>query len=111
MLSQNLQKAMNEPNAAASPSSNKNDDPLVGNLLDDAQSNPLSQLDALDASSNVQKTRLDVLDVSSNFQKARLDALDVLSSRRHRTRFAAFAGQAAALAHAETIAELLGPYT
>lgn len=53
MLSQNLQKAMNEPNAAASPSSNKNDDPLVGNLLDDAQSNPLSQLDALDASLDV----------------------------------------------------------
>lgn len=53
MLSQNLQKAMNEPNASASPSSNKNDDPLVGNLLDDAQSNPLSQLDALDASLDV----------------------------------------------------------
>ena len=53
MLSQNLQKAINEPNPSSSPSSNKNDDPLVGNLLDDAQSNPLSQLDALDASLDV----------------------------------------------------------
>ena len=32
------------------PSSSKNDDPLVGNLLDDSSTNPLSQLDALDAS-------------------------------------------------------------
>lgn len=53
MLSQNLQKAMNDPNPSSSPPSNKNDDPLVGNLLDDAQSNPLSQLDALDASLDV----------------------------------------------------------
>ena len=51
MLSQNLHKAMNDPSPR--PPSNKNDDPLVGNLLDDAQSNPLSQLDALDASLDV----------------------------------------------------------
>lgn len=57
MLSQNLQKAMNDPNPSPSPSSNKNDDPLVGNLLDDAQSNPLSQLDALDASLDVDDTQ------------------------------------------------------
>ena len=53
-LSQNLQKAMNDPIPSASPSSNKNDDPLAGTLLDDASSNPLSQLGALDASIDVE---------------------------------------------------------
>ena len=50
LLSQNLQKAMNNPSPSLSSSK---DDPLVGNLLDDSASNPLSQLDALDASLDV----------------------------------------------------------
>ena len=53
-LSQNLQKAMNDPNPSPSPSNNKNDDPLAGSLLDDSSTNPLSQLGALDASIDVE---------------------------------------------------------
>jgi len=44
---------MKDPEPSPSPSSNKTDDPLVGNLLDDTSTNPLSQLDALDASIDV----------------------------------------------------------
>jgi hypothetical protein len=54
LLSQNLQKAISDPEPTPSPSSNKNDDPLSANLLDES-SNPLPQLDALDASLDVDK--------------------------------------------------------
>jgi hypothetical protein len=59
-LSQNIEKAMNDPNPSPSPTSNKNDDPLAGSLLDDGSSNPLSQLDALDASIDVDDSQEDL---------------------------------------------------
>jgi len=53
MLSKNLSSSMNDPNPSPSPSSNKNDDPLLASLDDDEKLNPLSQLNALDASLDV----------------------------------------------------------